>query len=834
MAVRQRIFNSTAPFSGSSQAELKGSFPECSPSMDTTDMEAKERSCKAIVACLNPLISKLISHGTAEQVGETPLKTSTFIAQAECETQDSQEFSPSCLKRSYVPSPNCFTISSPSEHNNVACPIPANDQELRPELPQVVTPQKKTRKRQKRKLRKKTVKKNREQAQRQRLPSGVPEQESGRFLEVSSDSSRSEVSTSYCSSIESSGEKTHGLPPTNIYNSRSSCSPIGWRGPVVCALSSVHSYENDSDSLSSVGDCSLALAGLRGSVSQGDRCYAGPFFQKVASEAREGGDELWSSGSICNEGIIFYNEKISVVDSEYKEGSEFVLSKLIKGGSYGDVHCAKDLNTGFDFAVKKIAMSRFTSEEVGAWSAVRSPHVLELFGVVREGANIFLLMDRKAGSLGQLITQRGRLPEDLSLHYMGQVLAALEYLVKKRVVHLDIKADNVLLSEDGKNSFLCDFGHAERLDNKGRSLSGLKDLKGTESHMAPEVVKGEPRGAKADVWSSCCMLLHMLNGCQPWTRYYTCRLFLKIAEDDPPLREIPAGCGHLTTELITAGLQKDPAERASAADMKVKTARALKEVGGVTSPVRGPYMTPLYINAKPPDSEQRAGSSELSQDAGQLLRKLKELDVDDDAEADRKQPEKGTRGDLLDTVFEPLPSVTTVPELELRKLERDFCLSSLSQLHSAEQLLSCLTSDHYSSREPWDKKDSGRWSLCPGDNFSSGVCSYNSQPDGPEFSVDLLDQAQNPFCLEGVDISITDFNRTTILIRETRRVKVGHVASGISDQISERVFTLKSQHGQEVAHDEEVQESGLKLCCVPAPDCSNWRWRIRDGVLETR
>ncbi|XP_053708789.1 mitogen-activated protein kinase kinase kinase 14 [Synchiropus splendidus] len=834
MEVRQRILNSTAPFSGSSKAELKGSFPECSSSTDTTDVEAKERGCKAIVPCLNPLFSKLLSHGTAEQVGEKPLKTSTFIAQAECETQDSQEFSPSCLKRSYVPSPNCFTISSPSEHNNVACPIPANDQELSTELPQVVTPQKKTRKRQKRKLRKKTVRKNREQAQRRRQPSGVPEQESGRFLEVSSDSSRGEISTSYCSSIESSEEKTHGLLPTIIYNRRSSCSPIGWRGPSFCAPSSVHSFENDSDSLSSVGDCSLALAGLRGSVSQGDRCYAGPFFQKVASEAREGSEELWSSGSTCNEGIIFYNEKLSVVDSEYKVGCEFVLSKLIKGGSYGDVHCAKDLNTGFDFAVKKIAMSRFISEEVGAWSAVRSPHVLELFGVVREGANIFLLMDRKAGSLGQLITQRGRLPEDLSLHYMGQVLTALEYLVKKRVAHLDIKADNVLLSEDGKNSFLCDFGHAERLDNKGMSLSGLKDLKGTESHMAPEVVKEEPRGAKADVWSSCCMLLHMLNGCQPWTRYYTCRLFLKIADDPPPLQEIPAACSHLTAELITAGLQKDPVERASAAEMKVKAARALKEVGGVTSPVRGAYMPPLSINTKPPDSQQHTGSSELNQGVQQLLRKLKELDVEDDPETDRKQSKKGTRGDLLDTVFEPVPSVTTVPELELRKLERDFCLSSLSQLHSAEQLLSCLTSDHYSSREPWDKKDSGRWSLCPGDNFSSGVCSYNSQPDGPEFSVDLLGQAQKPFCLEGVDISITDFNRTTILIRETRRVKVGHVASGISDQISERVFTLKTQHGQEVAHDEEVQESGLKLCCVPAPDCANWRWRIRDGVLETR
>lgn len=118
----------------------------------------------------------------------------------------------------------------------------------------------------------------------------------------------------------------------------------------------------------------------------------------------------------------------------------------------------------------------------------------------------------------------------------------------------------MLLSEDGRDTFLCDFGYAERLDNQGQSLSGSKgehraitaiklsmmgnlsasavliaslmlsntELKGSETHMAPEIVKGEPRGAKADVWSSCCMFLHMVNGCQPWTRYYTCRLYLKV------------------------------------------------------------------------------------------------------------------------------------------------------------------------------------------------------------------------------------------------------------------------------------------------------------------
>lgn len=865
MAVRQRIFNSTAPFSGSAQAELKGSYPSCSVADQETEEEEEEgKDSKMGFAQCNIYITKVLTHGTAEQVGERPVKTSTFIAQAECESQDSQEFSPSCSERSFVPSPNCFTSSLSSERNNVACPTTASIQELSSSSA-LLTPRKKTRRRQKRKGKKKQEKKKGKRRHRHRIPSGtVPEQESGSSLvqiqEELSLGGRSSLSTSCCSSTESSEEQDRGplLCSQQICNTRSSCSPLNWRPLGVCSyFSNPHSYEqdSDSDSHSSLGDCSLALAGLRGSVSQGDPCYAGPFFKDVERDAREEEDELSAADSFSNEGIIFYNEKIQPVDSEYKEGREYVLTRFIKEGSYGEVHSAQDVNTGFKFAVKKMPLERFTSEEVGAWSALRSPYVVELFGVVREGPNVVLLMDLKSGSLGQLIVERGRLPEDLSLHYQSQVLTALEYLVKKKVVHLDIKADNVLLSEDGRDTFLCDFGHAERIDNQGQSLSGSKDLKGTETHLAPEIVKGEPRGAKADVWSSCCMLLHMLNGCQPWTRYYTCRLYLKIANEPPPLREIPPDCSSLTAEIIKAGLQKDPVKRASASALKEKTDRALKEIGGLTSPVKGPYTEPLYIANKPPDSLWLTSSNveyEGEEEHQEYVEKVitpgrrteQPYNCDEDQEADCHEPKRGSPFCLQTLSSEPNHNkgnnISTVPELELQKLERDFYLSSLSQPQSAEmqeQLLSCLSSDPYSNWEPWDKKDSGRWSLSPGDDYSSGVFSCNSQPDVQVVGMDLLSHTQlpPPCCFEGVDVCIRDFRRRSIRIRETRRVKIGHIATGISDQISKRVFTLETQQGQQIAHDEEVQESGLELCCVPAPDFSpGWRWRIRDGVLETR
>ncbi|MEQ2296218.1 hypothetical protein AMECASPLE_022680 [Ameca splendens] len=843
MAVRQRLFNSTAPFSGSPKAELKGSYPPSSSKEQETEEEEDEGKDSQL-GCMQepewittPLVNKLLTHGTAEQVGEMPIKTSTIIAQAECETQDSQEFSPSCSER-FVAFPNCFT-SLPSDHNHVACPISASFQEAH------LTREKKSQRRQKSKgKRKKQGKGKEKQRRRHRIPSGVPEQESGLIQEEFSNGGISDFSTSRCSSVESLVEQECGHPLYNrqIYPTGSSCSPLNWPRQVFDHLSSFQPYEQDisSDSLSSLGDCSLALAGLRGVVSQADPCYAGPFFKDVEREARDNEDTCLTADSECNEGTIFYNEKIQPVDSEYKEGSEYILSRFIKEGSYGEVYSAQDVNTGFRFAAKKIALKRFSSEEVGAWSTLRSPCITELFGVVREGPNVVLLMEEKSGSLSQLIMERGRLPEDLSLHYHGQVLTALEYLVKKKVAHLDIKADNVLLSEDGRDSFLCDFGHAEKLDNQGLSLSSSRDLKGTETHMAPEIVKGEPRGAKADVWSSCCMLLHMLNGCQPWTRYYTCRLYLKIANEPPPIGEIPCDCSPLTAEVLKAGLQKDPVKRLSASQLKEKTDRALKEVGGLTSSVQGSYTEPLYVPNKPPDDLHPINSSgdfedkeEHTKSADSVITGLRTMEI---SPSEPKRESLNAPQMLIPEPNLKRNKITTVPELELRKLERDFYLSSLSQLPSAEmqeQLLSCINSDHYCNWELWDKKDSGRWSLNPGDDYSSGFFSYNSQPDVQVFSLDLLGQTP-PCCFEGVDVCIRDFSRRRIQIREKRRVKVGHIATGISDQISERVFTLETQHSQQISHDDEVLESGLELRCVPAPDFSSaWRWRVKDGVLET-
>lgn len=126
----------------------------------------------------------------------------------------------------------------------------------------------------------------------------------------------SNLSISRCSGVERSEERVRGpsFYDRHIYTTGSSCSPLNW-AQVYSPISPLHSYglDSDSDHLSSVGDCSLALAGLRGCVSQSDPCYAGPFFKEVKRDEREEEEELSRSDSVINEGIIFYNEVCSLL-----------------------------------------------------------------------------------------------------------------------------------------------------------------------------------------------------------------------------------------------------------------------------------------------------------------------------------------------------------------------------------------------------------------------------------------------------------------------------------------------------------------------------------------
>ncbi|XP_067432448.1 LOW QUALITY PROTEIN: mitogen-activated protein kinase kinase kinase 14 [Thunnus thynnus] len=723
------------------------------------------------------------------------------------------------------------------------------------------------------------------------------------------------------SDFSSGSTRASGCAQSLLGNSDSTYTPLHTVNTSPCVFS-----------LADVSDIDTVLDGLRGRVMRMPKLFVSPFFEDLKKQTLND----WKQSVPVNEGLIFHHQ-LQPNSSQYREGEEYHIQNHIQNGSYGDVFCVRDRRTGFKCAAKRIPLSHFSREEVNTWSTLNSPRVVELFGAVREGLNVMLFMDLKPACLAQLLKEMKTLPEDLALHYLHQTLGALEHLHHRKVLHLDVKVDNVLLSADCRDTFLCDFGLSETLDDNGWSTKAFRGaaFPGTETHMAPEVARGDQLCAKADVWSSCCMLLHMLNGCHPWIRYYSHPLCLQIVNEPPPLWEVPSNCNNFTAKVFRAGLQKDPDRRASAKELRKKTTKALRAVGGLSpwsvetaceklyhsktedtprslspgipvtpnkplAPVSAPTMywvSPWRTTAvdedsddlEDGDSDQEVETDSLSREWESQPKSLRddyiadendwdtgsdsEVDIymgeeeyiqekwlkndrdyegdweeegDDEEEEEEEKEEKEWDSSVSTEYLRALRGLFPLlqkarqtnnssggSEPELEYIRDGVALGTTIQAPSPEPRddpPSCFSSSDSSQIDDSDK-ESDRSS----DDLSSGVfSSCNSHTDG---HLEWLASANQPssYCFEGVDIWIENVQGECLRIRERRQVKVGHVAIGISDQISGKAFTLETLDRKTVPFEQEIKESCLWLRCVPAPDrCQRWRWRVREGKLELR
>ncbi|XP_075033453.1 mitogen-activated protein kinase kinase kinase 14 [Mixophyes fleayi] len=552
------------------------------------------------------------------------------------------------------------------------------------------------------------------------------------------------------------------------------------------------------------------LFAQRGSVSNGL-----PHNLRSFAKAWKNGDE---EEVVDNEGILF-KEELKLEDYEYKVNIQWKKCGEVLGrGAFGDVFLGRDNKSGFQFAAKTIHIDKFRPQELTCCLSVDSERILPVYGAVREGPWITVFMKLiNGGSLGQLIRRSGYLTEDRAMYYMAQALHGLKHLHAANVVHGDIKADNVLLSEDGKTVYLCDFGHAAHLPpgkSKIQLLTGDYVL-GTETHMAPEIVRGDPCDAKLDVWSACCMLLHMLNGWHPWSRTHAAPLCLKIATEPPPLQEIPPSCHALTRNLLVAGLQKDPSIRAAAADLLEKVDVALTKMGGLKFPYNSEYREPRKFPDVSKEGPEVAHlkSKMLAPDPGAVLSQhMKEI---------TEEP----------SFTQSVEQARISCEMEIERLEIDLYMENLSQPFSLEDQQQMFLSDHNMER-----LHSFKDSMTTLDTKSSGIHSWDSQMEPWSLQSDSLFSGgitTTPSWFNGVKVKLQTFSGEMLHIWESGRTKLGDLAVGISSQIPIKSFTIVNSKGTSIPLSTDIADCRDELQCSLAPDHSgSWLWRVKKGMIE--
>lgn len=190
-----------------------------------------------------------------------------------------------------------------------------------------------------------------------------------------------------------------------------------------------------------------------------------------------------------------------------KAGAIEELGRLGEGAS-GSVTRCKLRGGSTVFALKAITsnpnpeLQKQILRELQFNRTCNSPHIVKYYGTFlnEELASIFIAMEYCGGGSLEAIYKRvksrgGRIGEKVLGKIAEGVLSGLSYLHERRIIHRDIKPQNILLDTQGQVK-LCDFGVSGEVVN-----SLATTFTGTSYYMAPERIQGQSYTVTSDVWS---------------------------------------------------------------------------------------------------------------------------------------------------------------------------------------------------------------------------------------------------------------------------------------------------------------------------------------------
>jgi serine/threonine protein kinase len=253
-------------------------------------------------------------------------------------------------------------------------------------------------------------------------------------------------------------------------------------------------------------------------------------------------DELKKRGEILHDiNDIFYHEEESPRSEPSREKSnqiwkisDFMIGRMLGRGKFGIVYLVKEKTTGYVLALKVMEKNRFPdsdsrshiNEELQIHKYLNHPNIVKMFGYFYDDKRIYIMLEYVSnGDMFTYLKNKKKLSETETRRFVFQLTSALKYIHDLKIIHRDLKLENLLLDKD-LNLKLADFGWATTEATNTQALCGTLD------YLSPEMVYNENYNSKVDMWALGVLTYEFLIGNPPFYSNTYGGTYKKIQEAD--------------------------------------------------------------------------------------------------------------------------------------------------------------------------------------------------------------------------------------------------------------------------------------------------------------